>query len=305
MDPNSTLISIAMLRKIIAGKTYDAVAAEHGVTRTSVERRIKTLARKLYREVGIEGLNQNEIAFVQRLRKCSAAITVALERYSPDLAQEARPGRILTDEEIGLAIRRTRMRSTCPRRDVALLYILLSTGARPLEIARLEVRDYLNADGSVREESAMREEVAVNRNARPLFFASRRAVEAIDGYLAVRLRRDTGAATPSRYRGFAQNSRLFLTEAGAPFEIVSHGAPGQARFLCRGILDTYRKIFRHIGLEGLSALSLRRTVAARLLERGAAEDQIGEILGISELKSVRELLPNLRRPLQLIVRDLV
>jgi len=236
MDPNTTLISIAMLTQVVAGKTYDTVAAEHGVTRTSVERRIKTLVRTLYREVGIDGLNHNEIAFVHRLRKCGAAITVALERYLPNLAPQPRHGGVLTDEEIGLAVHRTRVRSTCPHRDVALFYILLSTGARPLEVARLEVRDYLNANGSVREESVMRKEVAVNGNARPLFFASRNTVEAINGYLAVRLRLDAGHATSSRYRGFAPNSRLFLTEAGAPFEIVGHGGPRHTRFLCRGIL---------------------------------------------------------------------
>jgi len=52
MDTNTTLISIAMLTQVFAGKTYDTVAAEHGVTRTSVERRIKTLVRTLYRDVG-------------------------------------------------------------------------------------------------------------------------------------------------------------------------------------------------------------------------------------------------------------
>ena len=37
----------------------------------------------------------------------------------------------------------------------------------------------------------------------------------------------------------------------------------------------------------------------------AAEDQIGEVLGISERKSVRGLLPKLRPPLHSIVRELV
>jgi integrase len=305
MEPDSILISIAMLKDVIAGKTYDAVAAEHGVTRTAVERRIKALALKLSREVGIDGLNEDGLGFVQRLRRCRTAIMEALERYNPNLSHEKRAGRILTDEEIGLAVQRTRTRSTCPHRDVALLYLLLTTGARPLEIARLEVRDYLNSDGSVREESVMRADVAVNRKARPLFFASRKAEESIDGYLAERFHQDFGTGKPSHYRGFDPHSRLFLTETGAPFEIVSYGEEGQMRFLCRGMLDTYRKIFRRIGLEGLSALNVRRTVAARLLERGAAEDQIGEVLGISELKSVRELLPNLRQPLQWVVRELV
>ncbi len=314
MESDSVLKSIAMLKDVVGGKTYDAVAAEHGVTRTAVERRIKGLALKLSREVGIDGLNQDGLAFVQRLRKCSASVLSALERYTPGLSHDSHPGRILTDQEIELAVRRTRSRSASPRRDTALFYMLLSTGARPLEIARLEVRDYLCIDGSVREESVMRAEVAINRNARPLFFASQRAISAIDDYLADRLRHGFGTAAvatsapapaPACYRGLDPQSRLFLTESGAPFDIVSYGEAGQTRFLCRGILDTYRKIFRRIGLEGLSALNARRTVAARLLERGAAEDQIGVVLGISELKSVRELLPDMRRPLHMVVRELV
>ena len=138
-----------MLKAVIAGKTYDAVAADYGVTRTAVERRIKACALKLNKEVGIEGINEEGIAFVQRLRKCQAAVIAAIERYTPTAPAERRVGRILTDDDIAFAVRKTRMRSTSPQRDVALLYVLLSTGARPLEIARLEVRDYLNPDGSV------------------------------------------------------------------------------------------------------------------------------------------------------------
>ena len=305
METDAILISIAMLKEVIAGKTYDAVATQYGVTRTAIERRIKALALRLSREVGIEGLNEDGLAFVQRLRSCRTAITAALERYEPRTSQEKRVGRVLTDEDIRLAVQRTRTRSACPHRDVALLYVLLTTGARPLEIARLEVRDYLNADGSVREESVMRAEVAVKRKPRPLFFASGKATESIDGYLAERLRQDFYKGETTHCRGLDPHSRLFLTESGTPFEILSYGEQGQLRFLCRGILDTYRKIFRRIGLEGVSALNVRRTVATRLFERGAEEDQIGEILGISERKSVRELLPKIRQPLQSVVRELV
>ena len=135
METDSILISIAMLKEVIAGKTYDAVAAQHGVTRTAIERRIKALALRLSREVGIEGLNEQGLAFVQRLRTCRPAITAALERYEPQISQEKRAGRILTDEDIRLAVQRTRTRSTCQNRDVALLYVLLTTGARPLDQA--------------------------------------------------------------------------------------------------------------------------------------------------------------------------
>lgn len=305
MEPDSTSISMAMLKAVIAGKTYDAVAADYGITRTAVERRIKACALRLSKEVGIEGINEEGIAFVQRLRKCQAAVIAAIERYTPTAPAERRVGRILTDDDIAFAVRKTRVRSASPQRDVALLYVLLSTGARPLEIARLEVRDYLNPDGSAREESVMRAEVAVNRKARPLFFASTKTKEALDHYLAERLRQMPDTEKRPDFRGLTPHSRLFLTESGEPFEIVSYGENGQTRFLCRGILDAYRKIFRRTGLEGVSALNVRRTVAARLFERGADEDQIGEVLGISEMKSVRELLPNVRQPLQVVVRELV
>lgn len=307
MESDSLSISIAMLKEVLDGETYDIVAARHGVTRTAVEKRIKVLARTLCREVGIDGLNESGVGFVQRLRQYGAAITAALERYTPDVSPKRTAAHILNDEEIELAIHRTRMRSPCPRRDVALFYVLLISGARPLEIARLEVGDYLNADGSVKEASVIRADVAVNRKIRPLFFASMKAKEAIDDYLAERRKKDPGQRPSqiSAYRGFDAADRLFLTESGTPFEIVSHGRDERTRFLCRGIHDAYRKIFRRIGLEGLSALHLRRTIASRMLARGAAEEQIGEVLGIGEMKAVRELLPDLRQPLQAILRELV
>ena len=294
-----------MLKEVLSGKTYDAVAAQYGVTRTAIERRIKSLALQLSREVGIEGLNEEGLGFVQRLRACKATITAALERYEPRVSAGTRSRRVLTDEDITLAVKRTRTRSSCANRDVALLYVLLTTGARPLEVARLEVRDYLNADGSVRAESEMRADVSINQKKRPLFFASAKATESIDAYLTERLTLGYCIRPHTEFRGLDPNSRLFLTEGGLPFEIASYRGEGQVRSLCRGMHDTYRKIFRRIGLSGVSALIMRRTVAARMFERGAAEDQIGELLGISDKKAVRELLPKVHRPLQAVVRELV
>jgi integrase len=305
IELDSIQTSIAMLKDVIAGKTYHDVALAHGVTRTAVERRIKFMALTLKREVGIDGINEEGILFVLRLRGSKDAILAALDRYAPHVTKETRSCRTLTDDDICLAVKRVKMRSACPQRDVALLYVLLTTGARPLEVARMEVRDYLNADGCVREESLMRADVALNRKTRPLFFASRKAREAIDNYLTMRLQRNYGIGDSSCYRGLDPHSRLFLTESGTSFKIVRHGAAEQKRFLCRGILDTYRKIFRRSGLKGVTAISLRRTVVARLLERGAAETQIGEALGIGELKSVRKLLPHQLPLLKVLVRDLV
>lgn len=304
MEPDSLSISIAMLKAVLNGQTYVNVAAQHRVTRTAVERRIKVLARTLNREVGIEGINENGLGFADRLRQSRPAILAALDRYTPNTFLNRPAARTLSDDEIELALDRIRTRSRFPYRDAALLYILLISGARPLEIARLEVRDYLDVDGAVREASLMRAEVAINGKARPLFFASGKAKNAIDRYLTERMR-CIPRADQTTYRGFDANDRLFLSDAGTAFKIVSRAVNGQTRYLCRGIHDAYRKIFRRMGLEGVSAMNLRRTTAARMLARGAIEEQIGELLGISDLTSIRELLPDMVQPLQSIVQELV
>ena len=48
--------AIERLKAVVDGATYDAVAARFGVTRTAVERRIKAVAVRLSKTVGIEGL---------------------------------------------------------------------------------------------------------------------------------------------------------------------------------------------------------------------------------------------------------
>ena len=42
-----TIRSVDMLRAVVQGRTYDSVAADFGVTRTAVERRVKSVAVQL------------------------------------------------------------------------------------------------------------------------------------------------------------------------------------------------------------------------------------------------------------------
>ncbi|ARU31804.1 hypothetical protein CAP31_09000 [Sulfuriferula sp. AH1] len=53
------------------------------------------MALRLSREIGIEGLNEQGLAFVQRRRTCRSAIIGALERYEPQVSQEKRVERLL------------------------------------------------------------------------------------------------------------------------------------------------------------------------------------------------------------------
>jgi len=67
-------LSVEMLRAVLNGQTYETVAAAHGITHTAVERRIKSVARRLAARAGIEGLNEDGAAFVRRLRLHRVAV---------------------------------------------------------------------------------------------------------------------------------------------------------------------------------------------------------------------------------------
>lgn len=297
--------SIGMLKAVIGGETYDTVAARFAKSRTAVERRIKAVASQLSRSVGIEGLNIGGAAFVSRLRAHREAILCALESFSPTAPHGPRETRILSQAEVAMAVQRIKGRSSRPWHDTALFYMLFCTGARPLEIARLQVRDYLNADSTVRRASQMRPEVAISGKSRPLHFTSTRLEGALSEYLQERLAMHLGVGVPGAYRGLDPDSRLFLSSTGEGFKITPYGKDGQRRFLCRSILDTYAKLFRYSELDGVSALSARRTVIARLYERGADEDQIVLLLGISERSAARELLPRQKPSIEVLVDELI
>ncbi|WP_298431188.1 site-specific integrase [Ottowia sp.] len=285
-------MSIDILKAVLAGGTYDGVATTHGLTRTAIEHRTKRLAKLLQRQVGIAGLNPEATGYVYKLRASRVEVEAALSRFEAGETAREVPVQVLSDKDVQMMIHRAGLRNPKALRDMALIHIVLATGARPLEVARLEISDYLHPDGTVRSCSEMRAGVSVNRKARPLFFGSAPAIKAIDAYLEHRIL-ESGLARDSTtpYRGFSPDSRLFLNDAGLPYVVHYHEVEGRPRFLCRQMLDSYRKIFKRINMHGLSALTLRRTVACRLDARGADEEQIGLILGITEKQAVRELLP--------------
>ena len=298
-----------MLREVLAGDTYDAVASRHGITRTGVERRIKALATRIAASVSIPGLNADGATFVRRLRAHPEAVLEVLGGLEavgvPPVVPRPHEVRILSEEDVAAGARRVRARSPYPLEDLALYYLLLATGARPLEIARLQLLDYLAPDGAVRTVSELRAEVAITGRARPVFFRSGRLNAALDDYLAERIRSRQRPRTDVRYRGLDPLERLFLSPSGNGFDIVAYGTNGQRRFRCRAIQETYRKIWRYAEFRQFTTLAARHTVADRLYARGADEMQVGLLLGISERAAVREMFPRRLPTLYQLTDDLV
>ena len=284
-------LSVRMLREVLDGATYEAVAQRFGVSRTAVERRIKSIAVQLTQAGGVDGLSQEAAGFVRRLRSRRDAIYAALERFTPGAPSEQQCARVLSEAEVALGALRIKRRARRTWHDLSLYYLLFATGLRPLEVARLQLRDYLHADGSVRRESELPAQAAINGRARPLYFSSGRLDEALGAYLDKRVTSSHAIGRPDVYRGLDPASGLFLGPAGEPYPIASHGDPAQERHICRALLEIYRRLFRYADIDGMSTQSARLTLMSRMYARCADEDQVGVILGIADRYAVRELLP--------------
>lgn len=277
-----------MLALVLAGESLRAAGQRHGVCRSTAEREVKALARLAIAQTGSAGVEQQALATLQGLRQSHSLVLQAVQAFEPGSQRRSRQWD-LDAQEIAEGARRVRARGRNGARDAALLYVLFTTGAKPVEIARLEVRDYLEADGSIRRRSALRPETAVNAHARPLFFVSPRACLAIDDYLRERVQRQHGLGGATAYRGLAPESPLFLTDDGRRFEMRCRGAL-DARTTCRLMSATYHAIFQRAGWPGLTTQAVRRMVAARLLAQGTAPHQAAELLGLSSAAGVRRLL---------------
>jgi integrase len=212
----NALQSVEMLRAVVGGETYEAVAARFGVSRTAVERRIKSVAVQLTQVVGVDGLKEEGAAFVRRLRLHREAILVALEGFEPQPPVGARPARVLSAAEVTQGAVRIKGRTNRTWHDLALYYMLFATGLRPLEIARLEVRDYLLIDGSVCWESELRADAAINGKLEATLLQQHRLDDALAAYFRERLAGGHGLGGPDVYRGLDPKADYSFPRAASP-----------------------------------------------------------------------------------------
>jgi hypothetical protein len=107
------------------------------------------------------------------------------------------------------------------------------------EVAQLEVADVLAEDGEYRTASEVRAAIAFNARRRPIYWTNARVREALDAYLAERVRLQQGVtAWRSQWRGLVQLGPVFLTNDGRPFTLTTRktGA-GNARPSSSAVVD--------------------------------------------------------------------
>ena len=298
------LDSLGLLISVVeGGRSYKEVAADLGVARSTVERRIKGLLRRLQQAGALGSIRVDWLDSLVAIRRERETIMAAARAH--DVGAPPPPCRVVLDAD-EVAAGASRLRSCCrsANRDIALIYTLLCTGLKTMELALLEVGDYLDENGNVRRVSTLRGEVAASGIARPLYFNSSRAVASIDIYLEERLRRRLGTGEPGSFRGLDPKSRLFLTEAGRPF-LITRRSPTDSRLTSKYLQATLRLAFARAGWVGMTAQQARRQVALSLDRQGADRAQLRELLGLRSARQVRRLLRLPPMPLDLVSYEIV
>ena len=131
------------------GLSYREAGLRHGIVRSTAEKQVKALVRLAASQTPIGNLRGGDLSSLALLRGSREAVLKALQAFDP--AAKGSPSAIRSSDDLAEAVRSLRSQSENANRDVALLMLLFCTGAKPLEVAGLQVRDYLIADGSARE----------------------------------------------------------------------------------------------------------------------------------------------------------
>lgn len=204
---------------------------------------------------------------------------------------------IVEDHQLKHAVMVASITGRNRERDVALLHVLFGTALMPTEIALLRVDDYLNQDGSVKQDWRVREEISYNRRERPLFWINKKVLASLDTYLEMRRVSGLGVMQSDAYRGLQPESNLFLTNNGHSMAMTKRVVNGKPSYACDVMTSLFRKLFSQAGIEGASATSGRRTFATKLYRRyqrgeagGGDLKHIQELLGHTSIKAVRKLV---------------
>lgn len=204
---------------------------------------------------------------------------------------QARAGVILSPADID-RILAAAGRGSVALRNSALVLVMLGHGLSISDLRDLKVRDFLNADGSVRRDAHL-EPTRDSRTPRRLLWLNKRVVSRVEAYLNSR----AGSAKQSRlaYRGLDADAPLF------PAHESLNGRP-DGKWVARGSRVTSKwlsellcSIFQEAKIYASPVRSARLTLAHRMLRSGVDEVAVSRTLGMQGRDLVRRLRGQVRR----------
>lgn len=199
---------------------------------------------------------------------------------------------VVEDKQLEHMLKATAGYSRTPERDVALLLTLYGTAMATTELAKITLFDYLEPNGAIKVNSAVRNDVAHNGEQRPLYWSNKRVVNALDKYLAWRLERGHGLTIKKgAYRGLDPDSALFLTDDGKPYSLTAKKLPsGVLSYSCNTLGAVISKLHANAGIEGGNAQAARRTWAVKQHRKGYDLVHIAKILGHKSITTTKRLV---------------
>lgn len=272
---------------LLSNLSYRQAGSLQGISRSTAERQFKTVVRLAASQTPIGRLNDLELGSLALLRAARDDVLRAVDAYDPGRSSlHWNPDSNL---ELDSAARRVRIQSGNAARDVALLLLSISTGARPLEIARLRVSDYLDAAGHARDGTATEARPGGRCAAHRVSFAHARLRAALDAYLDERKRHGLGVDGRAAYRGLRADSMLFLTKDGRPFAVKAR-ACNDPHLECPVLGAVVRRVYAQAGLTSITTNVARRHLAQRLILSGATHAEVCDRLGLAHQRSVSRLV---------------
>ncbi|MBM7070920.1 site-specific integrase [Shewanella sp. 202IG2-18] len=173
-----------------------------------------------------------------------------------------------------------------PEREKCLLVFFFASALTTLEINRIQIKDILHKNGSIRKRYEVKGEMA--RTA----YISTRMRQDISPYLNWRVKNKVGLGDhPDHYLGLEPDDALFFTSQGKPFSIVRKKTTvGSDTYSCDALNRHIKKLLKDGGIESPSILSGRRTYAINLHRKGFDESHIHAMLGNKSVETTKKLL---------------
>jgi integrase/recombinase XerD len=160
-----------------------------------------------------------------------------------------------------------------------------TTGIRVTELALLEVADVLYPSGAIKPEVYLRADITKGCRPRNVYLTHARCLTALDGWIAVRLRRRWGLSGADEYRGLRPGSKLVTTHKGQAFELAfKHSeldSGSEVYRACDSLQQAISRLYRQAGIKQGSSHSGRRSLAAKVLAATGDVETVQTILGHS------------------------